>query len=285
MKKLLITGSNGFVGQYATSYFQDKFLIETLSLRKPLKDESVFDKVDAILHLAGKAHVMGKTDPNEYFQVNRDLAVSFAKKAKENKVRQFIYISSTKVYGDNVKGVLDEFSECYPTDPYGESKLEAEQELMKLANEDFIISIVRPPLIYGKGVKGNLARISKLIDKLPILPFGGIKNRRSMVYVGNLTAMIDHLINTQVKGVFIAGDKKTYSTTDLVETILKNKGLDKKNVALPKILLKVIKMIKPGIHDRLFDSYEITNIKTNKRLNFNPPFSFEEGIKEMITNI
>jgi UDP-glucose 4-epimerase len=284
-KKLLITGSSGFVGRYATGYFKDSYDVETLSLRNKLAGNSVFQGVDSILHLAGKAHVMGNTDPQEYFDINRDLAVSFAQKAKDNGVSQFIYISSTKVYGDDNSSILDEFSTCQPNDPYGESKYEAEQELLKLNDTAFTITIIRPPLIYGKGVKGNLARISKLIDKLPIIPFGGIQNKRSMVYVGNLTALVDHVINNRSQGVYIAGDDKAYSTTYLVETILKNKGLSKKNVVLPKFLLSLIRTIKPKIYSRLFDSYEVTNTKTNKRLNFNPPFSFEEGIKEMITNI
>ncbi len=281
---LLITGSSGFVGTYAKKDFENKYDVHTVSLRSNFTDE-LFEGIDAVLHLAGKAHQMGKTDSQEYFTINRDLAFSFAEKAKRNKVRQFIYISSTKVYGDNVTTVLDEYSECHPTDPYGESKFLAEQDLLKLEDSDFTVSIIRPPLIYGFGVKGNLDRITSLIEKLPIIPFGGIQNKRSMVYLGNLTALIDKIIKSNASGIFIAGDDDSYSTTQLVDSILKHRGLRKKNVALPGFLIQLIKFIKPSIHNRLFGSYQVDNKSTNKRLDFKPPFSFDQGIKKMIEKI
>ena len=282
---MLITGSSGFVGTYAKSVFVEDYVLSTFSLRSELNEGAVFNEIDVVLHLAGKAHQMGKTDPQEYLIVNRDMAVSFARKAKENNVKHFIYVSSTKVYGDNVSEVLNEFSECKPTDPYGESKLLAEQELLKLADENFIVSIVRPPLIYGYGVKGNLDRIISLIEKLPVIPFGGIQNRRSMVYLGNLTSLIHQIISKKADGIYIAGDDDAYSTTQLVDSILKNRGISKKNVTLPKILVRLIKYVKPQIYSRIFDSYEVDNKDTNRRLGFKPPFTFDEGIKKMTNKI
>lgn len=282
--KILITGASGFVGQSLVPILQQKHHVETVSLRKKKVEDLDLKNTEVIVHLAGMAHQMTKIDPKIYFDVNRDLTLKVAEKAKADGVKQFIFISSVKVYGDTgrVGQVLNENSECTPTDPYGKSKLEAEIGLQKLETPDFKVAIIRPPLIYGKEVKGNLQRLKSLILKMPILPFGGIKNERSMVYVGNLIALIDHLIQHQNSGIFIAGDQKAHSTTDLVVAMKQFLNAKTRLVKLPNFAVSILRLLKPALINRLFDSYVIDNSLTNKKLNFQPPFPFEKGIKEMV---
>lgn len=281
---ILITGASGFIGSYAVKELQKIFNISCVSLRKTPIDKINFKGIDVILHLAGKAHQMTKIDPNEYFDINHKLTISLAKAAKENGVKHFIFMSTVKVYGDVNDKVFDEFSECHPTDPYGESKKMAEEDLLKMLSSDFAISIIRPPLVYGPNVKGNLKRLQKLITQLPYLPFGKIDNERSMVFVGNLTALVILIIENVATGVFIAGDKSRVSTTILIDTMIKAMGIDKKNLSIPEIFRQTIALIKPDLYSRLFESYIIDNTKTNKRLNFIPPYSFEEGVKIMVSS-
>ncbi len=283
LKTILITGASGFVGSYALPFFEDKFNVQKVSLRTTPIDEISFTEISTVVHLAGKAHQMKRINPEEYFKVNHKLTLRLAKRAKKENVKHFIFISSVKVYGDNINTYFDEDSECFPTEPYGKSKLLAEKDLLSLNDENFIISIIRPPLIYGPNVKGNLKKIRALIERLPILPLGAIQNERSMVFVGNLTALIIHIIELKPKGIFIAGDNSRKSTTELIEIMMKHMRVDKLNIALPFIFRHILKILKPSIYTRLFESYIINNHKTNKRLAFMPPYSFEEGIKSMVS--
>ncbi len=282
--KIIVTGSSGFIGSYALPKLQQYFKVETVSLREITIDSIGFKDTNAILHLAGKAHQMKKINSDEYFRVNHRLTLRLANKAKTEGVSHFIFISSVKVFGDIANVLLNENSICMPSDPYGESKLAAEKGLLELVDKDFTVSIIRPPLVYGPNVKGNLEVLTKLIHKLPMLPFGNIQNERSMVFVGNLTALIIKIFQNPTNGIFIAGDANRNSTSNLVETMMKHMGVNKPNITLPKSLLMVIKYLKPSIYTRLFESYIIDNSSTNKKLSFIPPYSFDEGIKEMTLN-
>jgi UDP-glucose 4-epimerase len=281
-KNIILTGASGFVGKHYVRNNNDKYFIDLVSLRVTSVNEVDYTNIDVIIHLAGKAHQMKEIDPNIYFNVNRDLTLELAKKAKLEGIKQFIFISTVKVYGDNNEDILNENSMCQPTDSYGQSKLEAEEGLKKLETENFKVAIIRPPLIYGKGVKGNLERLISLIKKVPILPFEGIKNQRSMVYVQNLIALIDHIVQKQSSGIFIAGDSTTHSTTELVALMNKYLNTNRKLIQLPKFIISILKKVKPALIERLFTSYIIDNKMTNQKLNFHPPFSFQEGIKEMV---
>lgn len=281
--KILVTGSSGFVGinYFSMSIFKER--LKSISIRKDSVNELNLSDINTILHFAGKAHEMSKIDDAIYFTANRDLPYELAKKAKLCGVKQFIYLSSVKVYGkDATDEILDENSECLPIDSYGQSKLEGEQQLMSLQDDSFIISIIRPPLIYGPYVKGNINKLLKLADSEKPLPFAHILNKRSMVYIGNLTALIDTLIKTRKGGIFIAGDSKSISTTYLVEVIRDNLGKPKNLFHLPKFAINLLSLLKPMLIKRLFSSLVFDNTKTNTTLNFTPPFSPEEGINEMV---
>lgn len=278
----LVTGSTGFLGKHLIPVLQEQVNVTTVSLRKTEVSEIGLEQIDAIIHLAGLAHQMQKVDSQRYFEVNKHLTLELAEEAKKKGVAHFVFISTVKVFGDHAQSLYNENSECFPTDPYGQSKLEAERGLALLEDENFTVSIIRPPLIYGSGVKGNLQRIIGLCQKLPILPFGKIENKRSMVYVGNLIALIIEIINQKKSGVFIAGDKKLNSTSDLVNMIIRKLDLEKSNISIPVIVRLLLKLIKPAIYHRLFSDFIVDNTITNNDLGFDPPYSFEEGIGDMV---
>ncbi|MBK9736644.1 MAG: NAD-dependent epimerase/dehydratase family protein [Saprospiraceae bacterium] len=223
---ILLSGSSGFVGKYALSYFQTESEVKTVSLQNTAPSQVDFSGIKTIIHLAGMAHRMEVTDPKSYFTVNHKLTLDFAINAKSQGVSHFVFVSTVKVYGDN-KGIdyFAEESKCQPTDPYGESKWRAEQDLLTLVDDHFLVSIIRPPLVYGSNVKGNLQNLISMIRKYPLVPFGGINNQRSMVYVGNLVALITTILNQKRGGIFLAGDAQYHSTTELVDMIIEKSNL------------------------------------------------------------
>jgi nucleoside-diphosphate-sugar epimerase len=281
-KKIIVTGSSGFIGTNFINMSQE-FEICEIDLINTQVTEIDFRGVHAVLHLAALVHQMKGAPESKYFEINRDMAFEVAKKAKADGVKQFVLLSTVKVYGESNSfcHIINEKSSCNPTDAYGKSKYEAEVLIRSLDNKIFKVAVIRSPLVYGAGVKGNMFYLVKLIDKYPILPLGGINNFRSLVYVGNLIAYIKRIIEKNESGIFIALDQTSMSTSQLVSLVAKY--LNKKLILLkiPEIFVKILRSIKPSIYYRLYGSFEFDNILTNNNLNFSPPYSCEEGIKEM----
>jgi nucleoside-diphosphate-sugar epimerase len=282
MLNIIVTGASGFVGKRFLEYNKNNFEILSVSLRNNEWQQQSFAGYDAVVYLAGKAHEMQKIDDQIYFDINYNLTKSFFEKIKEQGVKHFIYISSTKVYGDGEYDYLNEISSCNPTDAYGKSKLQAEQYLLQQKN--ITVSIVRPPLIYGAGVKGNMFKIMHLCNGNKPLPFGNINNKRSLVFVDNLIALINTIINQKKPGIFIAGDASAASTTSLVTTIKNALGKKSNLFAIPVFLRSVIKKIKPALYIRLFGSFYVDNKTTNEILHFTPPFTMQQGIQQMVND-
>lgn len=280
---LLITGSSGFVG---TNFIKgaSAFNIKEVDLLTQKVADIDFMGVESVLHLAALVHQMNGAPEELYFKVNRDLAYEVAKKAKDDGVKQFVFMSTAKVFGESTTGKLawDENSDCNPIDPYGKSKYEAEKLLFHLHDENFRVAVVRSPLVYGAGVKANMYNLVKLVNQVPILPLGGVSNNRSIVYVGNLIALLKHIIQTQASGIFIAGDKEPLSTTQLVQLVAQASKKKIRLIRIPKFILNIAKKINPSIVDRLFGSLAIDNQSTNTQLGFIPPYSTEDGICEMV---
>lgn len=281
--RLLITGSSGFIGSNFIKN-SNQFDITEIDLLTIKTDKISFINIDSVLHLAAMVHQMKGAPEEQYYKINRDLAYEVAKRAKWQGVKQFVLMSTAKVYGESSTndGYWNEESDCNPTDPYGKSKLEAETLISSLADENFKVAIIRSPLVYGAGVKANMFNLVKLVDKLPVLPLGGISNQRSMVYIGNLVALINNIISQQASGIFIAGDRLPLSTTSLVEYI--RMALNKKRLVfrMPNLFLSSARAIRPAFIERLYGSLVLDTSNTNRRLNFTPPFSSEEGISEMV---
>jgi UDP-glucose 4-epimerase len=277
-----VTGATGFVGQRFMNYKRDRYDLRPVSLRAVKPSAISLRDVDTLVHLAGKAHDMSLQDEAVYFDINYSITRELAEHAIESGVKHFIYISSVKVYGEGSETPLHESSPCHPEDPYGRSKLKAEEFLLSLKSLDFTVSIVRPPVVYGPNVKGNIIRLLGAIEKGRPLPLGNTGNQRSMVFVDNLIELIHRIIDTRTTGIFVAGDEKPLSTDELIRLISDEMGKNIRLVTVPGVLRKAMKALKPGLYKRLFGSFVIDNSNTNQRLDFKPPYSTEYGIGEMV---
>jgi len=283
ISRILITGANSFVGTNFIRFSLNRN-IDEISLLENRPEDLNFTKYDTIIHLVAIVHQSEQIQEDEYFKINRDLCLNVAQRAKEAGVKQFIFLSTVKVYGEYnpMSGPWNEDSVCKPDDSYGKSKYEAEIELRKMESPDFTISIIRTPLVYGVGVKANMLSILKLVDRFPFLPLGKVNNKRSFTSAENLVAFIDRIIEKRASGIFIAMDEKPLSTTELVRMI--SKYLNKKVwlFRMPGFLVNIGKSRIPKIFDRLYGSFEMDNSKTLKLLDFKPPLSSEEGIQRMV---
>ena len=279
---ILITGTNSFIGKHYKRYSQFTD-IEEVDLINTSPNEIDFRSVDIVIHLAGLVHQKKMLPDQEYFKINKDLAIKTAKEAKKAGVKHFIFMSTLSVYGEFPKNVayLDEFSLCKPINVYGKSKLEAEYGLKKLNDSYFCVSIIRTPIVYGEDVKANMQSLIKLVRKLPILPLGNIHNKRSFTAVENLTRYFDLIIEKRISGIFIASDPKPISTTELLNLI--SKGLGKKVllIEVPKLVLKLIYKLKPKLMDRLFGSFVVNNSFTIKQLDYKPKISTQDAVEKM----
>ncbi len=281
-QKILLTGANGFIGKHLLATYAQTFEFCTPYIRFENADAVEMSGMDVVIHLAGKAHEMGSIDERVYYESNFELTKILAVKAKEAGVSQFIYFSSSKVYGEGGEQVYEIESDCKPTDPYGKSKLMAENFLQSLMDSQFVVTIIRPPLVYGPGVKGNMINLLKLCAKDHWLPFNGIANKRSMVYLGNLTALTTFCMQHKIRGVVLPGDVELVSTTWLISAIKKHMNLKNKLFSIPLLLRSMMKWTKPKLYQRLFGSFVINSADSNNKIQFVPPFSFEEGIKETV---
>ncbi|NLD47224.1 MAG: NAD-dependent epimerase/dehydratase family protein, partial [Clostridiaceae bacterium] len=278
MTSLLITGSSGFVGTYFINN-NTGFNIREVDLLTQKVPEIDFKGIDSVLHLAALVHQLKPVKIEEYLSINSDLSFKLASRAKAMGVKHFVFMSTVKVYGNSTTGSVawNELSACSPKDPYGFSKHKAEERLKELEDSNFKVAIVRSPIVYGPNVKANMLNFIRLIDKMSVLPFAGIQNRRSMVYLGNLTTLLGLIINEKSSGIFLAGDPKPLTTTSIVELIAAN--LNKKIILIktPDIGVSMLQKITPSFYERLWGSREINNSETNKILNYTPPFSTETG--------
>jgi UDP-glucose 4-epimerase len=277
---ILITGSSGYIGSHFTKAFADKYNFVKFSLLQESLDNLQIDKIDIVLHCAALVHQKTAYDYEKYENINVKYPVALAKKAKRAGVKQFVFISTIAVYGEG-KETLDEGTECNPLTLYGKSKLAAERELESLNDQDFTVSIVRPPMVYGKNAPGNIASLISLVKKVPVLPFGKIDNERSFVYIDNLIYLIDRIIEKRKDGIFLACDNEPISTTKLIELIAK---YQQKRVQLLHIPYfgHLLKILKPSLHKRLYGSLKVDNRWTKTVLGFENRVSTEEGIRKML---
>lgn len=279
--KVLITGSNGYIGSKFIEEYRNKYHFLIFSLLTQKIDDINLDGVDIVLHCAALVHQRVEYEYEKYHEINVEYPVKLAILAKKNGVKQFVFVSTIAVYGDYLTK-LYENTACNPITKYGKTKLVAENKLLELNDNNFTVTIIRPPMVYGKNAPGNINRLVKLVKKVPIIPFGGIENKRSFIYIGNLCYFLDEIIQQEKSGVFLASDNEAISTSKLIKLISKN--LDKK-VYLLRIPFfeSLLKLVKPSFHKRLYGSLEVNNRITKEKLNLVNPYSIEEGIKYMIT--
>lgn len=245
MLKLLITGANGFIANAVLNHLKDSNEIEATAISVRGDDWKALDfsKYDSILHTAGVAHV--DPDPSladQYEKINHQLTVEVARKAKAEGVGQFIFLSSIIVFGEATRAGSHEkiAGRCRPApaNAYGQSKLDAEIDLRKLKSDFFRVAIIRPPMVYGKGCKGNYNTLVKLAQKLPVFP--EFYNNRSMLYVENLAELIRLIVLRRDKGTYHPQDLVPRSVTEIVHEICHVHGKRmrfSRLLALPVLLL------------------------------------------------
>lgn len=310
--KVLLTGATGFVGRVLVSRLAVSpdidLSVAVRSLAGDLLDfvamqrvaildgssdwESIVSGVDVVLHAAARVHVMKdqSEDPlSEFRRVNVEGTLNLARQAAAAGVRRFVFLSSIKVNGEATElGYPFTANDVpAPQDPYGLSKLEAEQGLRELSVQTGMeIVIIRPPLVYGPGVRANFASMMRWLKSGFPLPLGGIMtNRRSLVYVENLVDLIRVCIDhpNAANQTFMVSDDEDVSTTVLLRRMAKAFGCPARLVNLsPKLIKLAAKFTgKPGIADRLCGSLQVDITKTKELLGWRPKFSLDEGLLKM----
>lgn len=250
--KILITGKDSYIGTSFGKWvaqYGDTYRVDTIDVRDSIWKQQSFSGYDAILHVAGIAHIKETPENSQlYYKVNRDLAVDLAVKARQDGVKQFVFLSSMSVYGIE-KGIITNNTPCNPKNTYGKAKLEAEVRLKELENSNFIVAIVRPPMVYGKGCKGNYPKLAKLALKSPVFP--DIKNERSMIHIDNLSEFIKVLIDDGAKGVFCPQNKEYVCTTEMVKIIADAHG---RRIKLTRVFNPMLTLLKLNIITKVFGS-------------------------------
>tara|TARA_A100001011_G_scaffold329165_1_gene354282 strand:- start:3527 stop:4501 length:975 start_codon:yes stop_codon:yes gene_type:complete len=321
MEKILVSGSSGFIGKNLCHELIklnrsvvgtvrnlnsienknnfEKFLIENISLSTEWKN--ALKDVGCIIHCAGKAHIMnGNNKKDTYHTVNTEGTIRLAKQAVEVGVKRFIFLSSVKVNGENTERIFLDKSEKKkinkifknddipnPQDFYAKSKFEAEKELWEISKKTGLeVVVMRLPLVYGFGVKGNMLKLIKLINSGIPLPFSLVKNKRSLISVENLVDILIKCIDhPNVTGkTFLVSDGEDLSTADLLKNIGSAMGISVRLFPFPIFLLKLFSTAigRQREMDRLLLSLQVDSADIKKTLNWNAPLTVKEGIRKMI---
>ena len=250
MKKVLITGANSYIGTSFDNYVKENYAgelqVDTVDMIDGSWREKDFSGYDTVFHVAGLAHAdvgnVSEEVKKKYYAINTDLTIETAKKAQAEGVGQFVFMSSIIVYGESAgigkQRVITKDTPLTPANFYGDSKVKAEEGIRKLDDESFKVVILRPPMIYGKGSKGNYPLLAKMARKLPVFP--DIRNERSMLYVGNLCEFICLIIKNEERGVFYPQNSEYVRTSDMVKAIAETHN---KKVHLVKIFNPVLRLL------------------------------------------
>lgn len=304
---ILVTGATGFVGQALTEQLGGNVVA---SVRKrpsatlpgiphqieignilPTTDWSeALHKVDVVVHLAARVHIMNEAldDPlYEFRKLNTRAALNLAKQAATAGIKRFIFISSVKVNGEVTKlekpfKPSDKFR---PNDPYGLSKYEAEQQLLLLAKKTGMeVVIIRPPLVYGPGVRANFSALMKWTNTRLPLPFGAINNKRSLVALDNLVNFIIHCIDhpKAANEIFLISDGEDVSTTELLQKVAKAFGKTSLLIPIPVSLMSLAARFigKGDVANRLFGSLQVDSSKARDLLGWKPVITMDEQLKK-----
>lgn len=282
MKRILITGANSFVGTNIEKWLirePEQFQVDTVDTMNEAWKKADFTKYDVVFHVAGIAHVNPKLEMAPlYYKVNRDLTIEIANWAKEHGVKQFIYMSSKIVYhaSKSLKGDwVRKDTKPDPNDFYGDSKLQAEKGLKGLQCNTFKVAIIRPPMIYGPGNKGNLPRLGWLAQKTPVFP--AWHNKRSMLHVVNLAEFVKQITVREMSGMFFPQNAEYADTVEIVRLFAKEHGHKVWISRLFNPLVWLGAKFLPAIPKMFSDSYYVQEMS---KMDFDyQVISFEESLK------
>lgn len=283
MKRILIAGAGSYIGTSFEKWlkkFPDDYCTYTLDMKNHFWKEEDFSKYEVVLYAAGIVHIK-ETEENRalFYNVNRDLSYEIAKKAKNDGIRQFIFLSTMSVYGIE-NGIITENSYLNPKSDYGKSKLQAEELIKNLEDNSFRVAIIRPPMVYGKGCRGNYQRLSKMAVKVPLFP--KTDNKRSMIYIDNLCEFIKQLIDNYERGLFFPQNKEYVNSSEMVKFIAEAHG---RKIWMIKLFNPLLRQLNIKIINKVFDDliYEMnmSEYKSEYRVcGFKNSVLKSEGIKK-----
>ncbi len=308
---LLVTGATGFVGkrlitillsqgEHVVTAVRNQFSSVPHDIEKvvvgdlsPTTDWMQALKMkDVVIHCAARAHIMNDSvaDPlTEFRRVNVEGTLNLASQAAQAGVKRFIFISSIKVNGEQIATghPFKPDDKFIPVDPYGRSKYEAEQGLLALAKKtNMEVVIIRPPLVYGPGVKANFASMIKWVYKGVPLPFGAIHNQRSLVALDNLVSFIIHCIDhpKATNEIFLISDGEDVSTTELIQKLAKAFGKKPFLIPVPVGLMSFAASLlgKRAVADRLFGSLQVDSSKARELLGWKPVITMDEELQKTV---
>lgn len=309
--KILVTGSNGFLGEYLCEYFSKQnysILAHTRSTQKYIHsnieninfdlhenlEKICFDQVEVVIHCAGRAHIMNETadSPLEaYRKTNVQGTLNLAQKAVQSGVKRFIYLSSIKVNGEENRETPFKPDDLFKSnDPYGLSKYEAEQALLKLSEQTGIeVVIIRPVLIYGPNVKANFKSMAVLANKKIPLPIGCLDNKRSMVSVYNLADLIEVcLTHPNAKNeIFLVSDQNDISVKQLFEKLAYYQNNKLMILPIPKKLISLLATLvgKGAMASRLCSELVVDTSKNTALLDWRAPYSVDDSLARIFNKI
>ena len=265
-KKILITGAGSYIGDSVREYLissDSSYQVDILDVKNLLPTVENFQGYDVVLNVAGIAHIK-ETSSNKalYYKVNRDLAIEIAELALEAKVGQFILLSSMSVYGKE-QGHITRQTKPNPTNSYGDSKLQADLKIEKIVSDRMKLAILRPPMVYGKGCKGNYQTLRSFALTSPI--FANYKNRRSMVYIGNLCEFVKQVIDKEKEGIFFPQNKEYVNTTTMIRTIATSHN---KKIVTFSFLNPIIRITPLNVFKKVFGNLTYEKIDLVEKYNF-----------------
>jgi len=301
---VLVTGANGFVGRHLIPYARqkgwhvrelvrsqgDRGLADSSAHVSSLQDihglRDALAGCDAVVHLAGLAHVVRGAPKETYRTVNVDGTRNLAELAVQAGVRRFVFMSSVKALGERSKSrPLTDHDAPAPEDAYAHSKLEAEQVLMQITHTAALEAVVlRPPLVYGPGVKANFLALLRTVDRFGALPFGGLVNRRSFCYVGNLVDMvITSLTEASVVGrSYLVADPETLELREFIRRLARALGRRTYMLPIPADLYRIIGALagRSEAVNKLTESFEIDSSGFVQATGWQAPYSIEAGLAD-----
>lgn len=292
-KHILIIGGSSFVAKNFIRLQQDNYSIKVVSrsatgFENELLFENfinipseTFENVDVIINCAAIVHQSQQVADELYNEINFKLAVDLATKAKSKGVASFLQLSTIAVYGKQEH--IDINTTEIPANPYGISKLLADQQLSKMVDDGFNVVILRPPMIYGgENAPGNMIRLIKFISKGIPLPFKNLSNKRDFIHIDNLIGFIHAAINENVTGVFLVSDNSPVLISELYQTIITALGKPNRAFGMPNFTYHLMKKVIPEMYDKLFGSLTLDIEATLQKISYQPKNKLKEGVSEMV---